>query len=317
MMSQFLYNDFSTYLRGLFQCKVQKISINAGFTCPNRDGTKGRGGCTYCNNQTFNPAYCHTEKTVAQQLVEGKEFFSRKYPDMKYLAYFQAYTNTYGELESLVEKYEQAVRADSVVGIVIGTRPDCMPDALLDYLQELSQRIYVLVEYGIESTFDATLQRINRGHTYAETVDAVCRTAAKGLPVGGHVILGLPGESYEDLMEEASLLSQLPLTTLKMHQLQLIKGTRMAHEYALHPSQFHLYGVNEYIDLVIDYVERLRSDLVLERFVSSSPKELLIAPDWGLKNYELTEKVKKRMKERCSYQGKRYDIQEKISIFAD
>lgn len=316
-MSLFLYKDFSTYLRNQFQCKVQKISINAGFTCPNRDGTKGLGGCTYCNNQTFNPAYCHTDKSVAQQLEEGRDFFARKYPEMKYLAYFQAYTNTYGELESLKQKYEQAVEMDGVVGIVIGTRPDCMPDALLDYLQELSERTYVLVEYGIESTCDATLLRINRGHTYADTVDAVQRTAARGIPVGGHVILGLPGESYADLMEQPLALSQLPLTTLKMHQLQLIRGTRMAHEYDVNPADFHLYEVDEYVELVVDYVERLRPDLVLERFVSSSPKELLIAPDWGLKNYELTEKVKKRMKERESYQGKWYDFQEKMSSFAE
>lgn len=302
------YNDFSTFLRKYFECKVQKISLNAGFTCPNRDGVKGKGGCTYCNNQTFNPEYCKTEKTVKEQLEEGRLFFSRKYPEMKYLAYFQAYTNTYSELEELKRKYEDALSVDGVVGLVIGTRPDCMPDALLDYLEELNKRTFLLVEYGIESTNDDTLRRINRGHTYADTVDAVKRTAARGILTGGHVILGLPGETHDMIVNQAEMLSKLPLTTLKMHQLQLIRGTKMAHEFEEHPDEFHLYQVDEYIDLVIDYVERLRPDMVLERFVSQSPKELLIAPDWGLKNYEFTERVKKRMHERDAYQGKLYGL---------
>lgn len=306
MYKEMLYNDLSTFLSLHFPFKVQKISINAGFTCPNRDGSIGYGGCTYCNNQTFNPAYCHTDKSVGQQLEEGKRFFSGKYPDMKYLAYFQAYTNTYGELEELKHKYEEALTVADVVGLVIGTRPDCMPDDLLDYLEELNKRIFVLIEYGIESTDDETLKRINRGHIFAQAEEAVVRTAQRGIPVGGHVILGLPGEEREALIRQAERLSRLPLTTLKLHQLQLIKGTRMASEYEKTPEPFHLYSVDEYIDLVIDYIEHLRPDLVLERFVSQSPKELLIAPDWGVKNYEFTEKVKKRMRERNAWQGKYY-----------
>ncbi len=300
------YNDFSSFLRKYFDCKVQKISLNAGFTCPNRDGVKGKGGCTYCNNQTFNPEYCKTEKSVKEQLEEGRLFFSRKYPAMKYLAYFQAYTNTYSELDELKRKYEDALSVDGVVGLVIGTRPDCMPDSLLNYLEELQKHAFLLVEYGIESTNDATLQRINRGHLYADTVDAVQRTASRGILTGGHVILGLPGETHDMIVGQAAKLSELPLTTLKLHQLQLIRGTKMAREFEEHPEDFHLYEVDEYIDLVIDYVERLRPDMVLERFVSQSPKELLIAPDWGLKNYEFTERVKKRMSEREAYQGKLY-----------
>lgn len=300
------YNDFAGFLAGEFPFKVQKISVNAGFTCPNRDGTKGFGGCTYCNNQTFNPAYCRDDRSVTMQLEEGKRFFARKYPQMKYLAYFQAYTNTYGELELLKRMYEEALAVEGVVGLVIGTRPDCMPDSLLDYLEEVNRRTFLLVEYGIESADDRTLERINRGHSFACTEDAVRRTAARGIRTGGHVILGLPGESREDLIKQAERLSELPLTTLKMHQLQLIRGTRMAHEYALHPEEFHLFSADEYIDLVIDYVEHLRPDLILERFVSQSPRELLIAPDWGLKNHELTDRVKKRMKERDAWQGKAY-----------
>lgn len=303
-MDTFYYNEFGTYLRGIFGCKVQKITIDAGFTCPNRDGKVGRGGCTYCNNQTFNPAYCHRHLPVREQMIEGISFFAHKYPTMRYLAYFQAYTNTYDSLDKLKEKYEEALEVDGCVGIVIGTRPDCMPEELLDYLQELSQRTFVLVEYGIESTDDATLLRINRGHDYACAVDAVKRTAARGIPVGAHIILGLPGEDRDALMHQASILSQLPITTLKLHQLQLIRGTRMAKEYEESPDDFSLFALDDYIETVIDYIERLRPDIVLERFASQSPKELLIAPDWGVKNHELVDKVKRRMRERSTYQGR-------------
>ena len=307
-MNEIRYNDLSAYLSAHFPYKVQKISLNAGFTCPNRDGTVGYGGCTYCNNQTFNPAYCKTEKTVTEQLEEGKQFFARKYPEMKFLAYFQAYTNTYAELEELKRKYEEALQVKDVVGIVIGTRPDCMPDTLLDYLEDLNQRTFLIVEYGVESTDNDTLKRINRGHTFEVAEEAIRKTAARGIRVGAHIILGLPGETNEQLIKQAGVLSALPLTTLKLHQLQLIKGTRMAHEFEMQPEDFHLYSADEYIDLVIDYVEHLRPDIVLERFVSQSPKELLIAPDWGLKNHEFTDKVKKRMRERDAWQGKKYAI---------
>lgn len=300
------YNEFGPWLKNLLGMKVQKISINAGFTCPNRDGSVGVGGCTYCNNQTFNPEYCRTEKSVAQQLEEGKRFFARKYPEMKYMAYFQAYTNTYSELDDLKRKYEDALGVDGVVGLVIGTRPDCVPDNLLDYLAELNRQVCVIVEYGIESVYDKTLERINRGHDYACVVDAVNRTSERGLITGGHVILGLPGESRDDILKCADVLSELPLTTLKLHQLQLIKGTRMAEEYFANPEGFHLFGADEYVDLVIDYVERLRPDIVLERFVSQSPSSLLAIPGWGLKNFEFVEKVRRRMEERNAYQGRLY-----------
>ena len=305
-MERFYYNEFGTYLRNIFNYKVQKITIDGGFTCPNRDGTKGRGGCTYCNNRTFNPAFCHKHLPVVEQMKEGIAFFSHKYPEMRYLAYFQAYTNTYDSLDNLKQRYEDALGVDGCVGIVIGTRPDCMPEELLDYLVELQKRTFVLVEYGIESTSDKTLLRINRGHDYACAVDAVERTAARGIPVGAHIILGLPGESREELMQQATMLSKLPLTTLKLHQLQLIRGTMMAEEYAAFPEDFSLFSVEDYIETVVDYVERLNPAFVLERFASQSPKELLIAPDWGLKNYELVDKIKRRMRERDTWQGKKY-----------
>lgn len=298
------YREFGDFLRERFPFKAQKIAINAGFTCPNRDGSKGRGGCTYCNNQTFNPSYCQTDKSVADQLAEGVRFFSRKYPEMRYLAYFQAYTSTYGEQERLERLYEEALSYPGVVGLVIGTRPDCMPDRLLDYLARLSERVLVLVEYGVESTLDRTLRRINRGHDFAEAEEAIRRTAARGIAVGAHLILGLPGESRDEILGHADRLSDLPLTTLKLHQLQLIRHTRMVLEFERQPEDFHLFTVDEYIDLAIDFIERLDPAIALERFVSQSPKELLIAPDWGLKNYEFTARVNRRLAERDSWQGK-------------
>ena len=302
-----LYREFSLFLKQYFPCKVQKISLHAGFTCPNRDGTLGWGGCTYCNNQTFNPDYCRTDKSITLQLEEGKRFFAHKYPEMKYLAYFQAYTNTYDSLDRLKRRYEEALSVADVVGLVIGTRPDCMPDELLHYLEQLSRTTFVLIEYGIESCSDLTLRRINRGHTFATAREAVERTAACGLPVGGHFMLGLPGETPEALVQQARVVSSLPLTTIKLHQLQLIRGTRMAHEYEAHPEEFHLFDLEQYLALVEAYLQRLRPDLVVERFLSQSPKSLLIAPDWGLKNYEFNHLLQKRMKEKGTYQGQLFD----------
>ncbi|MBP9580160.1 MAG: TIGR01212 family radical SAM protein [Parabacteroides sp.] len=300
------YNDLGDFLRNIFPYKVQKISLNAGFTCPNRDGSKGWGGCTYCNNQTFSPEYCHTERSITQQLDEGVRFFSRKYPDMKYLAYFQAYTNTYDEMERLKAIYEEALNYPGVVGLIVGTRPDCVPDALLDYFAELAKKTFVMVEYGLESTLDKTLLRINRGHTQAESEEAIRKTAGRGIYTGAHLILGLPGETKEEILHHADIISSLPLTTVKLHQLQLIRNTRMAKEFSDRPDEFHLYTADEYIELVVDFVEKLNPSITIERFVSQSPKELLIAPDWGLKNFEFTAKVLKRMKERGAYQGRTF-----------
>lgn len=299
-----LYADMGSYLAARFPYKVQKISLHAGFSCPNRDGTKGRGGCTYCNNQTFSPDYCHTGRGITEQLDEGIAFFARKYPDMKYLAYFQAYTNTYGATPYLAACYEEALAHEGVVGLIIGTRPDCMPPDLLAYLSDLARDRYLMVEYGIESTCDETLARVNRGHDYASAVDAVRRTAEAGIPVGAHMILGLPGESRETILSHAGRLSALPLTMVKLHQLQLIRGTRLAQEYEQGLADIYPYTVTEYVDLAIDFIERLRPDIVVERFVSQSPDALLIAPRWGLKNHEFTARLLQRMRERNTWQGR-------------
>ena len=279
------YNDFGTWLRKQFpDFRVQKISIDAGFTCPNRDGRISTGGCTYCDNRTFNPSYCDRNKSIREQLKEGKNFFNRKYSNMKYLAYFQAFTNTYGSVDLLKKMYEEALQEEDIVGLVVGTRPDCISTPLLDYLEQLSRQTFLIVEYGIESANNETLRRINRGHTFECSKKAVEMTAERGILTGGHIILGLPGEDREESLRQAPIISSLPLNILKIHQMQIIKGTRLAEEYLQNP--FPLYTVEEYVRLIADYISLLRKDLVLERFVSQSPPELLIAPRWGLKNYQ-------------------------------
>ncbi len=308
------YKPFSMFLSRFFSQKVQKLSVNAGLSCPNRDGSIGRGGCTYCNNRSFNPDYCSGGNSVRQQLEDGKSFFAHKYPDMKYLAYFQAYTNTYGGMSELVCLYEEALAVPDVVGLVIGTRPDCVPDELLDYLETLGRSRFVMLEYGVETTVDEVLSRINRGHDYACSVDAICRTAERGLPVGAHLILGLPGISREAIVSEAEKMSKLPLDVIKLHQLQLIRGTKMAMEYVASPEQFNLYTAEEYAVLVVDFLERLRPDIVVERFTSQSPPELLIAPDWGLKNYQFVELVKRELERRDTRQGRLCEVAEKMPL---
>jgi len=239
-----LYNEFPLFLKRYFPYKVQKISLNAGFTCPNRDGVKGYGGCTYCNNQTFNPEYCRTEKSVTQQLEEGKVFFAHKYPEMKYLAYFQAYTNTYGELEALKRKYEEALSVSDVVGLVIGTRPDCMPDTLLHYLEEVNKNTFLLVEYGIESTHDATLRRINRGHTFQDTVDAVIMVYAP-------VELRIQRAMYRDGASEEQVRARI--------------AAQMDDEEKRRRADFTV--VNDGVQLLIPQLNRIVEQLKTEKFI--------------------------------------------------
>lgn len=301
-MQRQLYNDFGAWLRERFPCRVQKISIDAGFSCPNRDGRVGRGGCAYCDNSTFSPAYCNRLKSVAEQMEEGKSFFASKYPAMRHLAYFQAFTNTYSDLDTLRMLYEEALKVPDTVGIVIGTRPDCVSDELLDYLAELDKRCFVMVEYGVETANDDTLRLINRGHSFACSVSAIERTKAHGITTGAHIILGLPTETAEESLRQAPIISRLPIDILKIHQLQIIRGTRLAAEYERDP--FHFYELDEYIDVVIRYLERLRSSLVIERFVSQSPPEKVIAPHWGIKNHEFTHLLLARMKALNTFQGR-------------
>ena len=295
------YYDYGTWIRHRFPFRVQKISIDAGFTCPNRDGRISTGGCIYCDNRTFNPAYCRRQDSITLQLEAGKQFFARKYPEMKYLAYFQAYTNTYAAIDRLRQFYEEALRVEDVVGIVIGTRPDCVSDELLDYLEELNHRCFLIVEYGVESANDETLRRINRGHTFEQSRIAIEKTHQRGILTGAHIILGLPGEDTEEHLRQAPIISSLPIDILKIHQMQIIRGTRLAEAFQLKP--FHIYDIDEYIRLIAHYIQRLRKDLVLERFVSQSPKDMLIAPHWGLKNHEFTDLLNNYLKAHDIHQG--------------
>lgn len=298
------YNDFSGYFKRKFKYRVQKISIDAGFTCPNRDGSRGRGGCTYCNNQTFSPAYCHLEKSVTTQLTEGIAFFSRKYSSMKYLAYFQSYSNTYAPLDNLKLLYEEALNHPEVIGLVIATRPDCINSEILDYLQSLAERYYIMVEFGIESHKNASLDNINRGHYFEESVVAINETARRKIHNCAHMILGLPGESEADWLEQANIISELPVENLKLHQLQIHKNTRMYQQYLQAPEHFTMFTVEEYLHLVVRYLELLNPDIVVERFVSEAPDKLLVAPRWGLKNFEFTARLEKLLEAQNTWQGR-------------
>lgn len=304
------YNDYSSFLKNKFTERVQKISLDTGFTCPNRDGSKGVGGCTYCNNNSFNPDYCEPEKSIHQQLEEGVSFFASKYKAQQYLAYFQAYTNTYADLSLLRKMYTEAVEYPSVIGLVIGTRPDCINEEIVSILEEIAKTHYVSLEFGVESTLNRTLEIVNRCHTFEETKAAYELANNRGLHLGAHMILGLPGESREEMLNHAVELSKLPINSLKLHQLQIIKNTLMAFQYKNKPEMFNLFGLEDYLEFITDFVGLLRPDIVIERFSSQSPTDLLIAPYWGgLKNFELVAKVEKRLEEKDSWQGKYYQPQ--------
>lgn len=298
------YLNYNQVLKTEFAERIQKISINAGFTCPNRDGSKGKGGCTYCNNQTFSPNYSKPTKSVSQQIEEGIDFFKHKYHNQYYIAYFQSYTNTYDSIDKLKALYEEALSHPQIKGIVVGTRPDCVNTELLDYFAELSKSFYVMIEYGIESTCDKTLEFINRGHDYKCTEEVIRETAKRNINTGAHLILGLPHESRETILGHAERISSLPLTAIKLHQLQLVRGTVMAKQFRTNPEIFNFYTAEEYIDLLIEFVERLNPKIAIERFISQSPPDLLVSKGWGLKNFEFAAKFEKRMIERDSWQGK-------------
>jgi len=298
------FKSYSKYIRETFGERVQKISVDAGFTCPNRDGTKGRGGCTYCNNDTFNPIYTSGKKSILQQLNEGIAFFEPKYKTQKYLAYFQAYTNTYDSIERLEKLYNEALSHPKVIGLVISTRPDTINTKIVDLLSELAKKHYLVVELGIESTKNKSLELINRCHSFQDTIKAYNILKNKGIHLGGHLIIGLQGETRKDFEMHAKQVSDLPIEFLKLHQLQIIKGTKMAKQFAENPDNFKLFTVDEYVDEVILILKNLRPDIILERFSSESPKEMLIAPHWGgLKNFEITDKIRNKMRKENTFQG--------------
>lgn len=309
------FNSYNAYFTKQFGSRVQKISIDAGFSCPNRDGKISTGGCTFCSNDAFNPSYCRPEKTIRQQIEEGIEFHKRRYRRAnQYLAYFQPYSNTYKPLDELKKIYGQALEIPEIAGIVIGTRPDLIDEDILQYLAEIQKTHYVIVEYGIESVYDATLRHVNRGHDFATAKRAVELTAAYNLPCGGHFIFGLPGETKPMMLDAADIISQLPLTTVKFHQLQIFKNTTMADEYLQQKETFHLFELEEYIDFVIDFTERLNPNIVIERFAGEVPPRYLLSEPWMKLRYdEVLTRIEKRMEERDTWQGKSY----KNAIFAD
>jgi len=302
------FNALTNYFQKIFGERIQKISVNAGFSCPNRDGLIAINGCTYCNNAAFNPSYCSLEKSITQQIAEGIEFHRMRYRKAgKYLAYFQTYSNTHADLKILEKKYEEALGCEGIAGLVIGTRPDCIDNAKLDYLQELSKKYFISVEYGVESCNNKILEKINRGHTFEQSVKAIEETASRGIHTGIHLIFGLPGESREEMLEEASVISKLPISTVKFHQLQIIKDTVMAAEYAANPKFFNIFNLDEYIEFIIDFTERLNPKKMIERFTAEVPPRFLIKGGFGLlRTDQILQRIEKRMEERNTWQGRLY-----------
>lgn len=304
------FNSYAAYFKRTFGSRMQKVTINVGFSCPNRDGKLSTGGCTFCRNDAFTPSYCQSEKSITQQIDEGIEFHRRRYRTaQRYLAYFQSFSNTYAPLERLRECYDEALAHPDIAGIVVGTRPDCIDEEKLDYFAELAKRKYVIIEYGVESCYDSTLKRINRGHDFATAERAIKLTAERGIHCGAHFILGLPGESDEMLIEQVEKINSLPLTTIKFHQLQLFKDTPMAREYDLHPEEFRFWTVEEYIELFVEIVRRLRPDIVIERFAGEAPPRYHHLEGWGLvRNETLLMMLDKELERKNVHQGDIFNI---------
>lgn len=302
------YNSYIGYFKKTYGERLQKVVVDAGFTCPNRDGLAGTGGCTYCDNAAFHPGYSTAGIPIHEQIDEGIKFHRVRYRKAeKFLAYFQPYSNTYAPLERLREVYEEALSHPLVAGIVIGTRPDCVDEDKLDYLASLAREHVVVIEYGIESVYDRTLQRINRGHSFEDAVRAVEMTAARGLTQGAHFIFGLPGESVEEMLGYAPIINKLPLHSVKFHQLQIVRGTAMEKEFAARPSDFVTFSLDEYLDFIADLLERLRPDLYIERFAGEVPPRFVNSTPWGLlRNTELIRLLEQRLEQRSSFQGRLY-----------
>jgi radical SAM protein (TIGR01212 family) len=302
------FNAYSSYMKKTYGQRLQKLSIDAGFTCPNRDGKVGKGGCTFCLNAAFNPSYCQKYDSITKQLDEGILFHKWRYKNVSsYLAYFQSYSNTYAPIEELQKKYEEALSHKDVVGLVIATRPDCVDNEKLDYLQKLSENHIIIMEYGIESCYDKTLSYVNRGHTFSTTVKAIEETSKRGIKVGGHLIFGFPTESLDDMRKEASIVSSLALDTIKFHQLQILQNTPMMKEYEENPQKFHLFSFQDYKDFIISFLETLNPRFVIERFVSEVPPRYNVISTFGnIRNETIVEEIEKQMINTGSYQGKYY-----------
>ncbi len=301
------FNAFSNYMKKQFGSRIQKVSVDAGFTCPNRDGTKGTGGCTFCNNNAFNPSYCNAGKTISEQIETGVKFHQKRYRKAeKYLVYFQSYSNTYASLLTLKEKYNEAFNYEGVIGLVIGTRPDCLNNEILDYLAELSETFYITLELGIESVYDETLQRVNRCHTFADAIQALEETDKRKIRTGGHFIIGLPGETREQIMTSAGIISGLNLHSVKFHQLQIFRNTPMAKEYFRNPVNFMLFEFDEYLDFMMHYIEHLNPSFVIERIAGETSPANNFGNTWNKRYDEVLRAFEHRMEIHDSWQGKKY-----------
>lgn len=291
------YKDYSEYLAERFPgLKVQKLSINAGFSCPNRDGTISRGGCIYCDNRSFTPGYCNAGDSVSAQIAKGKEFFARKYPEMKYLAYFQSFTGTYNSApEKLRQLYAEASSQEDIVGIIVGTRPDCLPEKILGLLEEVNEKVPVIVEIGAETSRDDTLRKINRGHSWSDVVNAVGDLSSRGIESGLHLIAGLPGESEEDVLTTIDKTLQLPVASIKLHQLQIISGTPLHKMWERGEIEVKSFTLEEYLELCVKIIRKTGKKVCIERFLSSAPPAMVVTPRWGLKNYEFTNLLKRSL----------------------
>ena len=309
---QFRYYPFSQYLKERFGCKVHKVTLHAGFTCPNRDGTKARGGCIYCVNSSFSPVAGKAAVPVVQQMREGMGFMRRRYGAEKFYAYFQPFSNTYADVARLKACYDAAVNLPDVVGLSIGTRPDCVPNPVLDLVESYTDRLDVWLEYGIQSVHDRTLEAINRGHLFADFADAIERTRGRGIKVCAHVILGLPGEDHDDMMATAERVSALGVDGIKVHHLYVAKDTPMEAMYAR--GEFKVFTIEEWVPLAADFLERLSPDIAIQRLVGDTHGSFLIAPVWNKNRSEIFAAITEELRRRGMYQGSRAaDLRNQVS----
>lgn len=293
--------DYSSFISGLTGYKTLKIAVDAGFTCPNRDWVKGIGGCIYCNNAAFTPSYCNKSLSISEQLELGKSFYEyKKYNNVKYLAYFQAFSGTYAPIHKLKEFYEEALSVQDVCGLVIATRPDCIDTQTLAYLSELNKRTTLIVELGIESVHDKTLKLINRCHKHADSIDAINALSQKSIRIGAHLILGLPNENITDIYTTIREVSNMPISSLKFHQMQVIKGTRLEQMFKDNAVNLIRWTADEYADVCAEILRRLPERIVVERFVSQSPRHITIFPAWDLKPGEFKKILDYKINQKAS-----------------
>jgi radical SAM protein (TIGR01212 family) len=290
-----------------FGSRLQKVTIDAGFTCPNRDGKISEGGCSFCNNNAFNPSYCQPEKSITEQINQGLDFHKKRYRKAgNHVAYFQAYSNTYAPVEVLRERYFEALNHENIIGLVIGTRPDCIDENVLALLNEINKQYYLVLELGIESVYNETLNNINRGHSFEKSVWAINEANKLGIRTGGHIIFGLPGETRKMMLESAKVLSELPLHSLKFHQLQIVKDTRIGRQFTQEPEVFKLFGLYEYIDFIIEYLGLLSPSIVIERLAGETQPDYNLGMKWNIRYDQVLRHIEEKMEEKNEWQGKHY-----------